>query len=230
MGIISYNIIILSFMRKNISLVIGFLFSIYSADGATVNITNGFGSDTQGVADNAGVLLNNTTGVVALGTFLSGDSAVTSATSSTTLLAGFTEFGTSASTFDDPGASIFGNQGVFDISGSSTDGTTFEGQSIYLVVGNSTSLSAASEFFVYRFDQNFLNVTGPGITDLVLGDDTGSVVFGAEDTVNLQAVGSGPFSTPNPVFETAGFTAVPEPSSIALLGLGVFGFVIRRRR
>lgn len=191
---------------------------------ATYTISNNQGFDSNQILDSSETLLLETTGSVAFGTF-SSDLAVTGATSAATLLdADWTEFGSSETLFDP--SSVINGDGFFESQGTSFD-TAFNNTSIYLVAGNATSLNSATEFFVYKFGTNFTNVENVFNATLTLGLDSGSILQG---NVGPSIIGGGFDGTPEPTFQTASFSAVPEPSSTALLGLGSVALLLRRRR
>lgn len=111
-------------------------------------------------------------------------------------------------------------------SGESVDESTFNGDDIFLLIGNSTSLSSSSEFLVWQATSNPGSSTfsinppsPPGPTAIELNDNTGNLLFGSFGP------GDG-----GPEFFLASAATIPEPSSALLSGLALFALVGRRSR
>jgi len=202
---------------------------ITSSYAATYNIDNSSnGLNANGITDNAGNLLAGTAGSVAIGFFNSDAEVVTATTAADLLDANWLNFGTSETSFLETQAPL-NYRGVFDVAGTETTNLgNYSGKNIYVVMGNASSLLGSTDFLVYKFTSTFgADADEPINVGLVLDVNTytpanlllGSI--GADMKVSPLA------SATQPTFK---MQIIPEPSSIALLGLGVVGFVIRRRR
>ncbi len=199
---------------------------------ASYSVTNNFGPiNAQSVVDNAGNFL--TSGPASVGYFSITDAEIQSASTTAYLTSNFVVF-TSGPDGTSPVGTQSGIQGVFTTTGSGVDLTDntnpYSGKNVYLLITHSSENQA----LVFKFDTTYATaetavslslegtVTGGSGNDTPIG---GSLLLGAYDMFQKQphiTVGS-----PNPAFN---LVTVPEPSSIALLGLGLVGFTLRRRR
>ncbi len=203
------------------------------AHGATYIVTNNQGTDSSAVVDNTGVRLSSTTGSAVFGVFSTppGDTAVTSATSAASLLSTFTQFGSNQATFTDFSLSPPPAQytGLFTLQATVSDGglnPTFQNKNIYLIVGNATTLAAASQFLVIKFTATFGDLVSPSSSTLTLDTaNTDYTVLRGSKTGPSVTVG-GSDSTTEPSFQ---LSLIPEPSSAMLAAVGAL-VLLRRRR
>tara|TARA_B110000908_G_scaffold73885_1_gene89027 strand:+ start:2045 stop:2653 length:609 start_codon:yes stop_codon:yes gene_type:complete len=182
------------------------------------------------VVDNTGTAIVSGTGIVASGYFNTfSDAAVASATLSdvSSLIADFVILGSDNFTGFDP-------DGLYNFSADPTAPSatpSLVGKNLYTFYGNNTTLESSLQVGLY---QSLSVIDDGGINPeayKVNLPDGGNAIFGSEAThakVQIDATSLGESST----FMTDSFTlvSVPEPSSTALLGLGAFGLLLRRRR
>jgi hypothetical protein len=198
--------------------------TVISVNAATVSVTNVDFGITNAVTNEAGVAMPVLGGVIAIGSFSISDLTIQNATEVGTLVAGFTEFGTT-NTFG-AGFSIAGTY-EFETSQNSDDAPFNAGGSVYTFIGNGATLSGSTEILIFKHDFSFAPETWtpanpaklngvPLATELLVGE------FG-----NF-SIDIGLASGAAPAFNLV--TLVPEPSSITLLGLGSVALLLRRRR
>jgi len=207
-----------------------------SAHAATYTIQNVAGFNSSIVVDSTGVALSGdgaTNG--AIGTvigsagfgYFTSDNAVTSATSGATLIdSDFIEFGTNAGLFNpaNPFVGLFSRQGT--VSGATLD-STFTGQNIYLVISNGSTLSAGTEFLVYKLNATFGASANEPINQTITIDtanNDGTLLLGTRTGPARGVSGSDPSTEPS--FQ---LQAIPEPSAALLGAFGMVGLIRRRR-
>ena len=199
----------------------------YGYTTATDNLLTADPSETP-VLDNTGSAIALGAGSVAVGYFGSfTDGEVTGASDFAALLADFQQFGTSsASGFQN----LFNAAGFFSLSTDASipeGGNAFTGTNVYTVIGDAATLAGSSFLALWKGSTVFGEENGigqgsvsssvtPGSGSLLLGSDGGATsVLGTTFTNSIQL---------------AAAAAVPEPSSMFLLGLGAIGFMARRKR
>ena len=212
-----------------------------SAFGATTiyTVTTGTTATSNGIANSAGLQFQNASvpatftsagpGTVAIGYFSITDSAITAATSASTLIDSFNNWNTSGtSTFNSPGPSQ--QRGVFSITAAARDltvgtGTSFNLKNMYVFVGNGTSYANSTEFLVLKLSHTFNSAeSGPTAFSKTVSLATATLLFGSNDNdVRTTSADSS---------VTAGWnTAAPIPeTSTSLLGaIGALALLRRRR-
>lgn len=195
-----------------------------SATAATFNVTTGTGPNVTGIGDSSGVGLVGTGGIAAIGTFSTTD--FSTFTSVADFTGAFTAFGTPSSTnFLDAG--FFGNSGVFTFvpAGLAAD-AAFAGQAMYLFVGNAATFDAATELLVLDTGRLFQATDDNVPTPQDVTINSGMTALYGGTVANIPTNGTD--STTNAGFVTA--VVIPEPSTAILGGLGLIGFLARRRR
>lgn len=204
-----------------------------SASAASYTLTGGSAAGGVGFANSEGIAFQNSAndafagpGVVGFGIFSISDADISGATSATTLVSAFQGFGSSPiGTFTAPG--LTGARGTFSRNSTgSVTGSAFEGQFMYVFVGNGETFETSTEFAVLKTAFTFLATDDDVPTPIVNTFDANSVelLFGALDpdirTTNTD-------STATPGFRT--LAPVPEPTTAVLGLLGMAGLLRRRR-
>jgi len=190
--------------------LIAIAFSTSVAFGTTMQINTNGGFGTFDLIDNAGDSLA-LTGFAAYGTY--GGGAITDAAS---LVSQFTDAGSTGSTTTSIRVftEIFGDTAVgFDAGAfaqTSVPGVVGEKIAIFFWKGES-DMSTATEAVVFELDTTY---AAPGAVPIYIDysavGSEGTLIFGNSKNQTL--------------------TLVPEPSSVALLGLGSVALLLRRRR
>jgi|GEM_PF-3600810 len=170
-----------------------------------------------------GVTLVPATNLVMMGYFTTNDAAIVSlAATPLTLASYFVPVGTS--TIGTMAGIQYAYAGVW---GDSVT-TNFEAlgittSNVYVWALNATTIASASEEGIFKFAATFpTELAGTLVIDLSDLHSSGSVLWG-----NL---GSGAISTPYGDMPYVKLSVVPEPSAFALVGLGLAGMLVLRRR
>jgi hypothetical protein len=210
-------------MKKTIILLATLAISLVTSNAASVSVTNLRGDfSINALADSSDNLLTGASSIIAYGIFNIDDSLIVSATSLTYLTDNFAQAGDSF-TIDvaSPGYySSVVNQTIPAMS-------PFIGKNVYQFVGNAATLETSTEILIFKY--NSVWVQDPGVTsDALLTDETpvvGNLLQGNIGVVTARNLfDAGLQDTYSLV------TVVPEPSSIALLGLGSIALLLRRSR
>ena len=190
-----------------------FMHMLSTADAVQYYVTNsGDGASSNGVADAGDTLISGLGGSAAIGYFDS-DGDVTGASSVSELLAAFTVAADSEANFN----SAAPLNGTFTVESNVTD-SSFEGKSIYLVIGNSSSLDISTDLFVYRFAETFDNTSIDPITlnlDVEqLNDD--QILIGSIGEVKSILANGGTSQKTLKLESPPGYKAVPILGSLSI--------------
>ena len=159
-------------------------------------------------------------GFVAVGTSSLTDAEITGLTDASTLAASFTQFGDS-STFGN--AAVNNLAGYFSLAPSGNGGSAdFNGNSIFLIGGNGSTIANSSSLFVIRSDTNFA-ADAPLFSASISLDD-GNVLLGAIGGTNTVSPAFDAFQ----MADVGGIIPEPGVSILALFSAGLL--VLRRRR
>lgn len=215
--------------------VVAILLSCSSAFSASITVKNfdDFPS-TNVVTNDAGVRLSDTS-FVGIGYFNTLSDAFLQTLTPTTfssILAGgeFNQFGGNIPWF--PGGGVY--QG--DATGAILAGSSFIGKNIYTVIGNGASLAASTELLIVKhtgtFGQDNPVFSGTATLDAAGGTGNGTVLWGnlGKTSTDINALFGAGGTEPNYSTLGASTSIVPEPSRAILAGLGLMGFMFRRRR
>ncbi|MGJ8677310.1 MAG: PEP-CTERM sorting domain-containing protein [Akkermansiaceae bacterium] len=207
--------------------------SIYAVDYAVSSSNLNVGTNDQVVRDNTGVVVNGT-GIVSLGYFSSGFDPFSN--SYEDIVRDFNIL----SSNDFSGGGFVGYDGFFSIDETFTDAendldlVNASGFSVYLFIGNDTNYGDSTYFGLIDTNEIIPDVTVPASsysTNVNYSEgafSSANILYG---NVTNESVLSGPGISSNGTFDLVDITsAVPEPSSIALLGLTGFAFLLRRKR
>lgn len=205
-----------------------------SSFAATITFDNlsPSGNAAYGVRGASGALATSPGYSGVLGTFTISDSAVSSffaAGNTASIAAGFSIFDPTNGTFslDSLASGAFQTSESFSTKASAN---TFGGSSIYAILYNGASVSAATELFIAKLNTTF--PTDPEVGAALLGSasltPTGiaSILAGTTGAAHDYGFGGGSLST----YQLQSVSAVPEASRMML---GLFGMValgLRRRR
>lgn len=213
--------------KQTLALLLSFLMA-QNSSAFTVTISNLGDPVTadNAIIDNSGNFIALTQGSIGVGYFSSFVVGDFSSATRSALLSDFQQFDSSKPFANGDGAVGFFNA-TYDASIPFEGTSPFEGQTLFTVIGNESSLGSSTEFGVFRHDgQLFAEEDGAGN-----GGVSGSVRSG-EGTLLLGSdagIKSHPLGATVGTFQLAPVT-IPEPSSTALLGLGSVALLLRRRR
>lgn len=143
-------------------------------------------------------------------------------------------------TIDTTGASIAGTQtgsaysgiipnlGIVGNSGTPYDGYAITGGGIFGVGGNTVATISTGDSFQIRSNDFRLRLPDNYVSGTTI---SGDITFTGTDftTLGVDSSSNITWNLPNDSISLQ-FTAIPEPSSTALLGLGGLAFALRRRR
>lgn len=208
-------------MKKTI-ITLGVAGIMLSSNAANITFSN---LDTDGgnfrpFADSSNNLIPNGGGFAAVGYFTLDDAAITGASSVGFLASDFQEFG--STTFG--GSAAFNADGYFkaELFNGINSGDGFDGENIFAVIGNGTSLLGSTELSIVRSDTLFAFDDPLFSYTFNLATESGTALLGQVGPTTSTAAGS------FPTFQTA---AVPEPSTYATIaGLLALSWVMTRRR
>jgi hypothetical protein len=218
-------------MKTKLAIALTAVFTMISAQAATVVFTNANGFDTSAITNSAGVAYSGPGATFQVGYFTITDSAIQAATLPTTLVSNFVAFGgsTSFSTFTLGGPPSQNNRGFTTLNAPATTiaGSAFSGKNMYMFVTGAGN----NEFGVFKSTLLFDPADDPTLPNV-------TKVFTTANTPNQNIlVGGTGFSvatnnndnTVTQSWSTKSLVAVPEPSAVLLGAIGVLGLLRRRR-
>ncbi len=215
-------------MKKNI-IIAALAVSLQTASAVTVSSTNlvdATDGSTNPIVDNTGTAIAVGTGFIGIGFFSTISDASLLTSTAAALDSDFTLLGSSA-TF----GGGTGLDGLFSTGSQTGLSATFAGQIAYTVIGNNSTIGSSTQFLIFRHTETFVAV--PGTTpNLVVSDSAfgnGAIAGGVGEFGSFTfdtGLGAGAVDS----FSLVSLSMIPEPTSVTLIALGSFAFLLRRRR
>ena len=199
-----------------------------SVSSSFLNIEGASGEQTNVIVDNSGAVIPKDQGYVSIGVFNLSANEIQTLTSGVELDAAFYQFG--GSTNMNIAGGGFQSTATADVDSLYDGVNPYASNRVFVVIGNAVDLAMSTQFLVWDSGIDFSNLAPSGGPDTVTLDaDTGALVVGRKDLHTFDMSGIGGSAT-ELAFTLQALPVVPEPSSIALLGLGLMGFTLCRRR
>lgn len=181
-----------------------------TAYGASITVkTDAF------VTLSGGGTIPDNTGSVVIGTYGDTDPIFGASPDAVEVQTGFTQLGATRA-FEDN--SNLANYFWFEHN-PITVPTALDDKPVYMIIGNGATLDSSSQFLVWK------KTDATGNNHVFTADD--GTTIGGPSVITLNNT-TGSLFLGN--FTSGQFQLVPEPSSMTLLGLGVFALALRRRR
>ena len=186
------------------------------ASATVISITvDNFNDGFNTIEDSGSNVLTSTNSSYYVGVM--NEASIGSATSVTDLFSNFTQMG---EVVDGSGLNPTVSPGFF--TGDATgDILALDGLGVYVFIMNAATAGSATEAFIWKHATETFNDTGSPLT-------SGPVIFNMT-SANGASIFGGAAAGDDP-YSTMLVTPVPEPTSIALLGLGSVALLLRRRR
>lgn len=215
-------------MKTKLALAVTTIVAMFSAQAATLVLTNSNGVDTSAITNSAGVAYQGLAATFQVGYFSITDAEITNAANSATLTGSFIAFGgpTSVSTFTLAGPPSQNNRGFTTLNAPATtiSGSQFSGKNMYMFVTGASN----SEFGVFKSNLLFDPADDPTLPNV-------TKTFTSANTPNQNILfGGTSFSVPTSNTDTVttqswSTKSIPEPSAALLGAIGALGLLRRRR-
>lgn len=181
----------------------------------SIAVDNNAGIDSNLITDSSGSTIAQGEAVVAIGYF-----TVTAA--NIVDFSSFIQVGATYVDFSTETAGFFAGSVSADLSELGVDAAAI-GEAAYVVIGdNTTDITQSNNWLVWQTNDNFTGNPTEGPSAMAVINGAGTLVKGdfAVFQDSVPGIGNDAFT----------LTVVPEPSSLALLGLGAAAFLFRRRK
>ena len=205
-------------------IITAFAIQVTAVQAVTIQLDNNNGDASNFVADNSGNKIATGNAVIALGYFGNlPDAQISDFSSFVQVGTTYVNFFAGVDGFFDTNLDAGSDGIVADLSVGGADEAAV-GKGVFMVIGdNSADITLSSDWLVFKSNQTYTAPPNEGPSTVGLIDGTGTLIQGDFGKFSFNNGSGAPISA-------FSLVAIPEPSSIALLGLGLVGFTLRRRR